>query len=302
MRFSRYTAPAALICTLLLAPMAASAAASKEMQDLQRDVAMLSDQVTALQKAQNSTASTLQSAIQQAIDDMRKSSASSNASLLQSLQSALKDQNQQLSSLSGLSVKVNNISEDVSNLTGSMRDLQVSVNKLSAVVNDLSNQVKVLQAPAPAPPPTDGSVPAAPSAAAAPQPSAQMLFQNAQKDETAARYDLAISGYQKFLQLYRDDPNAIRAQFNIGNIYYTQSDLDNALKAFDATIEQYSKDPATTPSAYYMKGMTLKKQNKKAAAIASFQTVVKDFPRSDEAPQATQQLHSLGVTTPAKKK
>ncbi len=60
--------------------------------------------------------------------------------------------------------------------------------------------------------------------------------------------------------------------------------------------EQYDKDTKMTPSALYMKGMALKKLNKKTEAIATFKDILKDWPHADEA-QATSQLHSMGVTT-----
>jgi TolA-binding protein len=178
--------------------------------------------------------------------------------------------------------------------------MQVTFNRMQQQLTDIGNQVKLLSAP-PAPPPGADTSSAAP---AGPQPSAQTLFSHAKSDQDAGNSDLALSGYTQFLHLYPNDPNAIRAQFNIGEIYYAQSKLDDAVKALDAAIEQYDSDPQTTPSAYYMKGLALKKQGKKASAIASFEYVVKNFRNAPEAGQARTQLTSLGVTpaTQAKKK
>src|SRR6185312_10560571 len=116
--------------------------------------------------------------------------------------------------------------------------------------------------------------------------------------QNANNLDLAASGFTQFLHLYPDNPSAIRAQFNLGNIYYEQGKLNEAVAAFNAVIEQYDSDPDTTPGAYYMKGMALKKLKKNAAAIASFSDVVKKFPHSDEAGKARTELTSLGVAAP----
>ena len=132
---------------------------------------------------------------------------------------------------------------------------------------------------------------------AADPPSPENLFGNAKHDQDANRFDLAISEYQQFLKAYPNDPNAISAQYNIGNAYYSQGDTDSAVKAYDDAIERYSKDQTTTPNAYYMKGMALKKQGKKAEARLSFEAAIKAAPDSDAASQSTQQLHSMGVTT-----
>lgn len=304
MRFTRFATHAAVVSATLLAPLAASAAPSKEMQDLQRDVAMLSDQMTQVQKAQEASLSSLQTTVRQIADSLAKTNgtvSSLNSTLVQTLQNELKTMHDQLSTVSGLSLKVNSISEDVGNLGGTVRGIQDTLNKQSQMISDLSNQIKLMQAPAPAPPSLDGGTPG--PTAAAPQPSPETLFGNAKKDLDANRFDLAISGYKRFLDAYPNDPNAPAAQYNIGNAYYGMTDLDNAVKAYDAVIEQYPKDSATTPSAYYMKGMALQKQGKKTSAIASFKTVVSQFPQSDEAPMAVQRLHSLGITAklPAKR-
>ncbi|HXE64734.1 MAG TPA: tetratricopeptide repeat protein [Bryobacteraceae bacterium] len=302
MRFTCFATHAAVISATLLAPFAASAAPSKEMQDLQRDVAMLSDQMTQVQKSQAASFTSLQSTVQQMADSLAKTNgtvSSLNSTLVQTLQNELKSMHDQLSTVAGLSVKVSNISEDVGNLGGTVKGIQDTLNKQTQMISDLANQIKLMQAPAPAPPSPDGSSGPGPTAAAPAQPSPQTLFDNAKRDQDASRFDLAISEYQQFLKAYPNEPNAISAQYNIGNAYFSQADLDNAVSAYDAVIERYPKSETTTPSAYYMKGMALKKQGKKTAATESFKAVIRDFPHSDEAPQATQQLHSMGVSTKA---
>jgi tol-pal system protein YbgF len=298
MRFPRYATHPAMVCAILFAPLAASAAPSKEMQDLQRDVAMLADQVTAMQKANTAALGSMQTSIDQISGSVTKTSGAVsglNSSLTQTLQNEIKTMRDQLSSVSGLSLKVSTISEDVSNLVGSVKDMQSSLNKQGQMISDLANQIKLMQAPAPAPPPADGSAPG-PTAAAPQQPGPQTLFDNAKRDLDASRFDLAVSGFQNFLRLYPNDPNAVSAQYNLGTAYYQTPDLENAVKAYDAVIERYPKDDSNTPLAYYMKGMALQKLNRKTEAIASYKAVLKDYPDSDEASQATQRLHSLNVT------
>ncbi|HVY93932.1 MAG TPA: tetratricopeptide repeat protein, partial [Bryobacteraceae bacterium] len=133
--------------------------------------------------------------------------------------------------------------------------------------------------------------------AAPPQPSPETLFNNAKSDLDANRFEIARTGFQKFLDLYPNNPNAAAAQYNIGNSYYQQSNLDDAVKAYDAAIEQYQADDATTPNAYLMKGMALKKQHKNSAAKLSFEGAIKAAPKSDAAAQAKQQLTSMGYST-----
>ena len=306
MRFTRYTPLAMFICTMLLAPAPAPAAANKDMEELQRDMADLQQQVKDLQKAlldpNDGAIMALRAQIQLTFETANKTNSSVNSlntGVMQTLQNALKGVNEQLSSVTGLAQTVKSVSDDVGELQRSNRDMQAQLNKQGEAINDILNRVKLLQAPAAAPPPDAAS---AGLGASAPPPMPQSLFTNAATDQDGGKPELAMTEFKEFLHRYPSDPNAIRAQYNIGNIYYNMpGKLDDAIAAFDATIEQYSQDERTTPSAYFMKGMALKKQKKNAAAIASFKAVLQ-FPRSEEAPQAKQQLTSMGVATTAAKK
>ena len=62
--------PALLICPSLALP------ASKEMVELQRDVALIQDQIRALQNSQNEKFATLQVLVQQAVDGANRASTS----------------------------------------------------------------------------------------------------------------------------------------------------------------------------------------------------------------------------------
>ena len=65
-------------------------------------------------------------------------------------------------------------------------------------------------------------------------------------------------------------------------------------------IRQNDFNCETTPSAYLMKGMALKKQKKNTEAKASFTAVVKQYPTSQEAPQAeVSNCRSLGAVPTA---
>ncbi len=304
MRFTRYVTPAVFICTMILAPVSAPAAPSKEMLDLQRDIAQLQSQITDLQKSSDAKLSALQSAVQQALDTANKTNSSMNGlntGIMQTVQNALRGVTEQLNSVTGLAQTVKGISDDVGNLQTSNRDMQVQLNKQGQMLTDILHQVQLMQAPAAAPPGAD-TASAAPGVTA-PPPTALSLFTHAAQDQDGGRLDLALSGFKEFLRLYPNDPNAIAAQYNIGNIYYTKSDLNAAVTAFDAAIEQYPKSEATTPGAYYMKGMALKKLKKNPDAIASFRAVVAQFPHADEAAQAKQQLTSMGASpAPATKR
>jgi TolA-binding protein len=274
-------------------PAPARAADNKDLLSLQRDVASLEQNIKDLQKALDSKMASLQAMVQQALDTANKTSttvSSLNSGVSQTMQTELRGVKDQLSSVNGLSAKVDSASNDLSDLHGTVQGLVTTVNREQQQLTDILNQLKLMQAPPVAPP-------GAESGAAPPPPDPMKLFTNAGRDQDAGKLDLALTEFTEFLRLYPNDTiNALRAQYNIGNIYYSQGKLDDAVKALDAAIEQYGVDQTTTPSAYYMKGMALKKARKNPEAIASFRHVVQDFPHSNEAPQAKTQLTSMGAT------
>ena len=301
MRYTRSVSMAALGLAMLLAPVSAPAAPPKEMLDLQRDVASLEQKVDDLQKELDSKIGSLMTLMQQALDTANKTSSnvtSMNSGVTQTMQSEMKGMRDQLTSVTGLSVKVDNASNDLSDIHNTVSSLQVAVNRQQQQLSDILNQLKLLATPPAAPPPlADASVPGK----SGPPPTAQMLFTTAYTDQQGGKADLALNEYAEFLRLYPDDPNAIRAQYHIGEIHYNKGDVEQAVKDFNIALEQ-PVDTLTTPTIYLMKGMALKKDRQPQAAIASFRKVVAEFPQSDEAAQAKTQLTAMGADKPAPKK
>ena len=131
--------------------------------------------------------------------------------------------------------------------------------------------------------------------------SADSLFQNALRDRTSGRLDLALQGFRDYLQWYGNTDYAPIAQFYIGDILYQRDDFDEALKAFDLVLEKYSEN-SKTADARFMKGQTLLKMNQRTAAAQEFRELIRNSPNSPLVPKAQSALRSLGYTAPASKK
>lgn len=288
-----------LLVAMLLAPVSAPAAASKEMQELQRDVAQLQDQIKTLQGASDAKFAALQALIQQTLDMANRTNTTVSAlssGVTQTMQSEMRGVRDQLAPVPGLSVKLDNASSDISDLRSAVTNLNAAMNKQQQLLSDINNQLKLMQAPPAAPPSAEGS--AAPAGVAAPPPTGQTLFQNGVRDMNAGKSELALSEFAEFLHLYPNDGNAPSVQYNIGEIHYQEGQLEQAVKDFDSVIEQYS-DAQITPGAYLMKGLALKNAKKPAAAITVFKALVAKFPGSDEAGKAHTQLTLMGASVPA---
>ena len=295
-----------LLAVLMLAPAFASAA-SREMIELQRDVAQLQDQVRTLQRAFDERFAALQVLVQQSLDASNKTNGT--------LQNADRNTERIVAPIAGLNSKVDQMGGDVSGLRESVNDLTVRMNKIQQQLIDLGNVIKALQVPA-APPPAAPGTEAAPgttgaagtspatAAPAGPPVKATTLYENALADMQGGKSDLALGEFQDYIRFYNSTDLAPNAQYYIGYIHYSQAQFDLAIMDFDKVLEAYPDNPKT-PDAHYMKGKTLFQLGQRTAAAKEFKAIVSDFPNSSVAPNARAQLKALGVNVgaaPARKR
>lgn len=289
--------------SLLLLPVAASPA-SREQQEMQRDIAQLQDQVRTLQSGFDQKMSALQTLVEQALEAGNRANTSVsvlNSSVTQTLDRELKGA---LLPIAGLTAKVNNVGNDVSDLRNSIADLNTQMNRQQQLLTDINNALKVIQAPAPPPPgadaasggaPAGGALPGGPSARGGAPPSARALYEGANADYSSGKADLAAEEFANFIRYYPDDPNAPAAQFFIGQIHESQQKHDLAAMDFDAVLERYPENKYTTDS-YLMKGMALKFGGHRDMAATEFRNLIRKYPRSDQAQKASEQLRAMGLS------
>ena len=287
-------------CILIAAAPVHAPAASKEILDLQRDVAQLQDQVRQLQKSQDQQLAALTVLVQQTVDASQK--AYTAVAVIQSnMQQSLRDmESKVVAPVVGLTTRMDSVSSDLHAVQQAVSDLNASVQKIQAQLTDLTNAVKVMQTPAP-PPPGTTSTDAGGGAAAQPETptmSATDLYQAAQRDYLSGKPDLALREFNQYLKWYGNTDFAANAQFYIGFIHYSQNDFETAASDFDMVLEKYTDNPKT-PDAIYYKGMSLVRlPGQKTSAKEEFLEVIRRFPKSDQAKLACNQLKELGVQCP----
>ena len=285
----------------LLALPGSAPAASREIQELQRDVGLLQEQVKVLQASQNEKFAMLSASVQQAIDNARdagKSAAVIQSSVdqnLRGLQSNL--EGKVVGPVAAVGARMESMSNDFRNLQNAVSDLTTIINKLQAQLTDLNNAVKILQAPPPPPPPGPTGSAIAPGAPTIDSPtvSATDLYTNAQRDRSSGKLDLALCEFSEYLKWYGNTDLAANAQFYIAYIHYSQADYDDALREFDLVLEKYPSDNNKVPESLYYKGMTLTRLGKRTAGAEEFKELYKRFPNHDLARQACSQLQSMGL-------
>lgn len=265
----------------------------KEIVELQRDVALLQDQVRNLERLLNERTTQMNVLLQQSIDAGNKTNTSlavlSN-NLTRDLSAQVKET---VGPVSGISGRVDQMSQDFRALQETVNELLARMSKMDQKLTDIKNAQTTLAAPPAAPAPTSPT-PNGPPAGM----SAESLYQNAQRDYSGGNIDLAMQEFQDYLKYFGQTDLAPNAQYYIGDIYYRKGDFDNAVKSFDIVLENYG-DNNKLPDARYMKGMSLIKSGQRTAAAAEFRELVKRYPTHPLAAKAKDQLKSLGLSPTA---
>jgi len=282
-----------LIALLTLAPFAFGA--NKEMMELQRDVALLQDQIRTLQSSVDMKVATIQTLVQQTLDSVNRTN-TAVAVMENRFSDAMKQQQQSVTApVASVGQKLDQMSEDFRAVRESVLDMNTRMGKLDAKMADLQNLVNTIRTPPPPPPTgaatTDTQTPAGPP----PGLQAETTYTNAYRDYLGGKYDLAMQEFSDYLKYFSNTQFAPNAQYYIGDIYYKKADYNNALQAFDAVLEHYS-DNNKTPDAHYMKAMSLLGVGKNDAAAREFRDVITRYSDTEIAAKAKARLKDLGLS------
>lgn len=260
---------------ILIAATPLSGAVSREMQELQRDVAQLQDLVKSLQTTVNERLSALETHVKSSADAASQANAAV-AAVQRTLEQMLRDQeNKLVPPMAALGTRMDQVSSSMGTMQQAVSDLASLMTKLQTEIGDLSNAVKVMQAP-PTPPPASADTPAIP---------AGQLFDNADGDRRSGKFDLAQQGFSDYLKWYGSTPLAGDAQYYLGAIHFSQQDFEAAVKDFDAVLKNYS-DSKKTPEALFYKGRALLNLGRANEAGDAFKDLRKRFPNHDLAKQS----------------
>ena len=284
-----------LFCIALLLFPAASFAASKEILELNRQLADLTDLVKKLQSSLDEKSNSLDGLQRQTLENAIKA-----ATMVSMLQTGINEKLDQQAKTVGSPVaavtsKVDTMTSEFSALKESVLDLTKLMQKLDLRIVELSAKIDTIRSPPSAP----GAVPV-PNAGGSPpqgmQP--QKLYDDAMRDKGGGNLDLALQGFDDYLKYFGATDLAPNAQFQVGEIYYQKNDFENAIKSFDLVLERWPENNKT-PDAHYMKGMSLLKSGKRTAAGKEFLDVIDGYPTSDAAAKARTQRKALGLSVPA---
>src|SRR6516162_974427 len=254
-------------------------AVSKEMIQLQTQVQALQDQMTQMQQSFNERMGVMKNLMDQNTDSMNKAVASITAfqTSLEKLQ--------------------NDSSGRVDQLSGQIQALNDSLDELKARLAKVSKQLEDMQA-------TQQNQAAASAAQQAQQqalaqaPPPDVLYNNALRDYNAGKNDLAKQEFSDYVKFYPTTDLAGNSYYYLAEVEYKQGDYQSAINHYKQVLQNFPGGNKAA-SADLKKGLALIELGQKDDGIAQLRHVIQRYPRSNEASQARDHLHKLGVSTSA---
>ena len=265
------------------------------IQELQRDVAQLSDKLRQFKEAQDQKSAELETLLKQSLDSNAKLTAEMST-LHQSLASSMAEQQGKLvAPINAVGNKVDQLSQSLSAIETSMDALTRRLATQDGKLTEILNNVKTLSAAQQPPPPPSASIPGgvpggAPAATAG--ASADVAFQAAERDFRSGQNQLAMDEFVNFIAHFPTSEMAPKAQYYMGVIFDRGEQYEDSVKAYDAVLERYPENPATR-DALYGKAVALMKLDRKVEAKKEFNAFVAKYPNDDKAAQANQYLKQL---------
>ena len=282
-----------LVCLLLAVP-ALAPGASKEIMELQRDVALLQQQIKDLQRTQDEKFAAVTELARQSIDAANHAN-TSVAVIASTIEKNLRDQTDKVATpVVGLSTRLNEMGGDLRTLSQAVSDLTALLNRMQTQLTDVSNAIKVIQQPPVAPPPQPGQAAAAPASDVPPM-SAETMYNTARQDYVSGKYDLATQEFGDYLRYYGNTGFAPNAQFYIAMIHFVQQKYETAVKEFDMVLEKYPDNNKTADSLLYKGRALVKMPGHRTEGADEFMEVIRRFPKSDQSVQACTERKTLGL-------
>jgi len=260
---------AVAVAIILLLGYIPALAASRDMVQLQTQVQTLQESIARMQQSFDERMGVMKNLIEQSTDNINRMTAAVDA-----LQKSVQQQNSESASRND-------------QVSGQIQALHDSLDELKARVAKMSKQMDDMNAPKQDLAPDAGS--GQPQAQA---PPADVLYNNGLRDYNAAKFQLAAQEFSDYLKFYGTTDLAGNAQFYLGELNYRQGQYPEAIKAYDAVLEQYPGGNKT-PAAQLKKGYALLNMGERDAGVRELHSLIARYPKSPEAAQARDRIKRL---------
>ncbi len=269
----------ALFTVLLLAACCIQRAAAQntksQLIQVQTQLQIMQDNITQMKQSFDERMGVMKDMMTQQTDNVNKMGAA-----VQSLQKTLGAQN------TDASTKVDQISGQVQALHDAVDELKVRLAKVSKQLDDIQAGQQNIRNPQTGQPASPGG--------AAQAPPADSLYNDALRDFTTGKNDLALQEFTQYLQVYGNTDLAGNAQFYLGEIQYRQGNLQGAVLSYNKVLDQYPGGNKSA-AAQLKKGYALLDLGQRDAGVQELRSLIARYPKSPEALQARDRLSKLGV-------
>ncbi len=181
-------------------------------------------------------------------------------------------------------------------------DTNVRISSMSQEIEALRVAIPPLRFPAtelltdpetglPITPPTAAVPPPLPAPIAA-GASPQRMYDTAWADYTSGQWDLAVEGFEAYLNMFPRSELADDAQFYVGETHYADGRFDEAIRAFELVLLNHP-DGDVVPEASYKRGLALDRLGETDRARQAFELLIANYPDSAMATLAQQALDRL---------
>jgi len=250
---------------------------SKEIIQLQTQVQQLQEQMTAMQRSFDERMGVMRNLVEQDTDAVNKV-----ANALTALQNAL--QKQQADSGS----KVDQVSGQIQALNDTMDEIKVRLAKVTKQLEDMQSAQQSIQA--------QQAQQQAQQQALKDAPPPDVLYNNALRDYTAGKNDVATGEFSDYLKFYPNTDLAGNCYYYLGEIQFRAGNYQQAVQSYDQVLQNFPSGNKAA-SAQLKKGFSLIELGKQDDGVAELRHVVQRYPHSPEALQARERMRKLGVST-----
>ncbi len=260
-----------LFVTLSIAP---AYGASKEIIELQTQVAQLQQQMTAMTRSFDERMGVMKNLLEQNTDAANKVSATING-----LQASINKQQQDRAG------QVDQISGQIQSLNDTMDELKVRLAKLSKQFEDMQASQQSLAAQ------QAQAQQQAQAMAQAPPP--DVLYNNALRDYNGGKNDVAGQEFNDYIKFYPNTDLAGNAYFYLAEIQFKAGDYQKAVASYDLVLQNFPSGNKAA-AAQLKKGFSLLELGKEDEGTQELKHVIQRYPRTNEAIQARDRLRKLG--------
>ncbi len=273
MKSNRISLVFALFLTVCIAP---AYGASKEIVQLQTQVDQLQQQMTQMKQSFDERMGVMRNLLEHNTDAANKVTAAIN-----DLQTSINKQQQDRAA------QVDQISGQIQALNDTMDELKVRLAKLSKQFEDMQAAQQSMAA--------QQSQVQQQAQAIAQAPAPDVLYNEALRDYSSGKNDLAVQGFSDYIKFYPNTDLAGNAYFYLAEIQFKAADYKKAVANYDLVLQNFPSGNKAA-AAQLKKGFALLELGKQDEGTQELKHVIQRYPRTNEATQARERLRKVGAT------